>query len=55
MNFEEQFELIYNNNYPKVIGLCLGYMAGDEDLAKDLAQEVFMKVWENLKTLTKQK
>lgn len=50
MNFEEQFELIYNNNYPKVIGLCLGYMAGDEDLAKDLAQEVFMKVWENLKT-----
>lgn len=47
---EEQFELIYNKSYPKVIGLCLGYMNGNEDLAKDLAQEVFIKVWESLKT-----
>lgn len=47
---EEQFEQIYHESYPKVIGLCLGYMGGNEDLAKDVAQEVFIKVWENLKT-----
>lgn len=46
----QQFEEIYNENYHKVIGLCLGYVNGDEDIAKGLTQEVFIKVWENLKT-----
>lgn len=46
---EQQFKSIYNYNYPKVIGLCLGYVSGNAELAKDLAQEVFIKVWENLK------
>lgn len=43
------FENIYESNYPKVIRLCLGYCNGNESLAKDLAQEVFIKVWDNLK------
>lgn len=42
------FEDLYQTNYPKVIRICLGYVNGDEDLAKDLAQEVFIKVWEHL-------
>lgn len=44
------FEEIYKANYPKVIRICLGYVNGDENLAKDLVQEVFIKVWENLDT-----
>lgn len=43
-----RFEQIYQNNYQKVIRLCMGYVNGDEALAKDLTQEVFIKVWENL-------
>lgn len=46
---EAQFEEIYNINYPLVLRLCLGYTNGDDFLAKDLAQEVFIKVWENLR------
>ena len=48
MNKEEQFQNIYHKNYPNVIRLCLGYVNGNEDPAKDLAQEVFIKVWQNL-------
>ncbi len=43
-----QFELIYRDNFNKVMRLCLGYASGDKDLAKDLTQEVFVKVWDNL-------
>jgi len=43
-----RFEEIYQENYPKVIRLCRGYVNGDEAMAKDLAQEAFIKVWENL-------
>lgn len=43
-----QFKKIYEDNYPKVIRLCLGYSSGDDVLAQDLAQDVFIKVWENL-------
>jgi len=42
------FEEIYQANYQRVIRICMGYVKGDETLAKDLAQEVFIKVWENL-------
>jgi RNA polymerase sigma-70 factor (ECF subfamily) len=44
----QHFTKIYEENYPKVHRLCLGYVNGDEALAKDLAQDVFIKVWENL-------
>lgn len=43
-----QFEIIYKENYHKVISLCLGYVQGDEAIAADLAQEVFIKIWQNL-------
>lgn len=49
MNQNHQFNKIYKDNYQKVIGLCLGYVSGNEELAKELAQQVFIKVWENLK------
>jgi len=42
------FEKIYQANYQKVIRICMGYVNGNEALAKDLTQEVFIKVWENL-------
>lgn len=42
------FDSIYTSNYSKVQRICLGYVNGDEDLAKELAQVVFVKVWENL-------
>lgn len=45
---QSRFESIYQSNYQKVIRVCLGYVNGDESLAKDLTQEVFIKVWENL-------
>lgn len=41
------FEELYNLYNPKVFRLCLGYV-NDRDWAKDLTQETFIKVWENL-------
>jgi RNA polymerase sigma-70 factor (ECF subfamily) len=31
-----------------VFQLCLGFLKGDKDQAKDLTQEVFIQVWNNL-------
>lgn len=31
-----------------VLQLCLGFLKGDSDQAKDLTQEVFIQVWNNL-------
>ncbi len=31
-----------------VLQLCLGFVKGDSDQAKDLTQEVFIQVWNNL-------
>lgn len=45
-----QFEEIYKAHYHQVIGLCLGYVNGDEAMASDLTQEVFIKVWQHLDT-----
>ena len=45
---ESNFDQIYKDNYPKVFRLCQGYTNGNEILSKDLAQEVFIKVWQNL-------
>ena len=47
---KNHFKELYEANYPKVMRLCLGYVKGDEMLAKDLTQEVFMKVWEHMET-----
>jgi RNA polymerase sigma factor (sigma-70 family) len=47
---EEQFTSIYQAHYTKVFRLCKGYFNGDEALAGDAAQEIFIKVWQNLET-----
>jgi len=44
----QDFTKIYQEHYEKVHRLCLGYVNGDTALAKDLAQDVFIKVWEHL-------
>ncbi|MEO0527059.1 MAG: RNA polymerase sigma factor, partial [Bacteroidota bacterium] len=44
------FEEVYRSNYPKVVRLCTGYLNGDGDIAKDVAQEVFVKVWQHLES-----
>ncbi|WP_282112433.1 RNA polymerase sigma factor [Maribacter stanieri] len=45
---ENTYKNIYKENYAKIMRLCMGYTVGDEALAKDLAQETFIKVWQNL-------
>jgi RNA polymerase sigma-70 factor (ECF subfamily) len=44
----QHFTKIYQEHYDKVHRLCLGYVNGDEAIAKDLSQDVFIKVWEHL-------
>jgi len=51
---EIDFKHIYEENYTKVMRLCMGYVSGDADLANDLTQEVFIKVWSNLKSFRKE-
>ena len=48
MSKKLKFHKFYDENYPKVIRLCLGYLSGNEALAQDMAQEVFIKVWQYL-------
>ena len=45
---EATYKKIYEENYPKVFRLCLGYTGGDEPFSKDLAQETFLKIWQHL-------
>ncbi len=42
-----EFETIYNQYWDRIFRLCMGYV-NDEELAKDLCQETFIKVWKNL-------
>ena len=41
------FEKIYQDHWQKVFRLCMGYV-NDSDWAKDIAQETFITVWEQL-------
>lgn len=43
-----RFQNLYQAHYPMVNRLCLGFLKGDSDQAKDLNQEVFIQVWNNL-------
>jgi RNA polymerase sigma-70 factor (ECF subfamily) len=42
------FETLHNSYHPMVLQMCRGFMKGDKDLAADLAQEVFINVWNAL-------
>lgn len=44
----KSFDTLYKENYTKVYRLCLTYVSGDESLADDLSQEIFVKIWQNL-------
>ncbi len=44
----EHFETIYHKLQPMVLQMCLGFVKGDNDIANDLLQEVFISVWNNL-------
>lgn len=51
---EAEFKKLYEENYSKIMRLCLGYVSGDMDMAKDLTQEVFIKIWNNLGSFRKE-
>ena len=42
-----KFEEIYTTYSPKIFRLCMGYV-NDKDWAKDLTQETFIQIWQNL-------
>lgn len=45
---KNRFELLYQTHYRMVMQLCMGFLKGDQDQSKDLTQEVFIQVWNNL-------
>jgi RNA polymerase sigma factor (sigma-70 family) len=48
VELREQFNDIYNQHFNKVFRLCKGYFNGNEAMAKDALQEIFIKIWQNL-------
>jgi RNA polymerase sigma factor (sigma-70 family) len=44
---DKLFKQIFDSNSKKIFHLCYGY-TGDADIANDLLQETFLKVWQNL-------
>lgn len=43
---QDLFQQLYQQYYAIVYRICKGYFKGDAELAGDLVQEVFIKVWE---------
>ncbi len=54
MDKESQFNQLYDTHYTKVFRLCRGYFLGNDALASDTAQDVFIKVWEHLDSFQNQ-
>ncbi len=48
MSTNEGFTELFNRHYPRVLRICKGYFNGNQTLAVDATQEVFIKVWEKL-------
>ena len=48
-----KFEEIYTKFSPKIYRVCLGFL-NDHDRAKDLTQETFISVWQNLASFKNQ-
>ena len=42
-----EFEVIYKEYWGKIFRLCMGYV-NDYNLAQDMAQDTFIKVWQHL-------
>jgi len=45
---KDLFETLHRDYYAMVMQMCLGFMKGDIDLAKDLSQDVFVNTWQAL-------
>ncbi len=45
---DKDFASLYSEYNPMVVQMCLGFMKGDRDQANDLAQDVFVNVWNSL-------
>jgi RNA polymerase sigma-70 factor (ECF subfamily) len=43
---QDLFQQLYQQYYAIVYRICKGYFKGDAELAGDMVQEVFIKVWE---------
>lgn len=53
VNKDQLFQEIFKANSRKIYHLCYGY-TGDSELANDLMQETFLKVWQNLEKFRNQ-
>ena len=42
------FETLHKDYHLMVLQLCMGFMKGDKDLAKDLSQDIFINTWNAL-------
>jgi RNA polymerase sigma-70 factor (ECF subfamily) len=42
------FELLYAQNQKRVFSVALNFFGGDEELAKDITQQVFLKIYTSL-------
>lgn len=41
----KDFTSLYEQCYPMVMQMCMGFVKGDRDIASDLTQEVFINIW----------
>ncbi len=48
MSLTNTFEELHHKYQPMVIQLCLGFVKGEMDMAKDLSQDIFINVWNAL-------
>jgi RNA polymerase sigma factor (sigma-70 family) len=48
MNLTTTFDELHKKYHPMVMQLCLGFVKGEIDQAKDLSQEIFINVWNAL-------
>jgi RNA polymerase sigma factor (sigma-70 family) len=49
------FEYLYDNYSDALYGITLKIVRGDEDLAHDVLQEAFVKIWKNFEKYDRQK
>lgn len=47
-NNHERFESLHQEYHSMVHQMCKGFMQGQEDLAQDLTQEIFINIWRSL-------
>lgn len=48
MDKKTRFNNLFESHYDKVFRICKGYYDGNEALAADTTQDIFIKIWESL-------